>query len=773
MLHLKSIKKAWSIIMLVVCVNTVMAVPTDHNTLRGKVLDIETNEPLAGAHVVLLEQNLSTITNELGDFVLTNVPMGDVNIKIKHIGYKVLSEQLSFTGEEGHTFFLRLQPLPFGINQVTVTATRTANRTINVPAMIETIDATELENHALSNIDDIFHSIANVQVNRSWGIFSKNTSVTMRGLESASRTLIMLNGVPLNQEAGGPVSWHLINPDEVERIEVVKGPGSAVYGNNAMGGAINIITKKPKNKTNLSAKLFYGTYNTFGGNINAGQNLIDEDKGLYYNVDVLFRQGDGYNFNPPELSDETDFPVFLEEHGTGISGGYQLNKHHKIDFNYRYHTDKRGDGKKVYEELGSYFSYTDHFMQASYTGKFLGQNLTANLYNHNEHYFRQNESLNSSSEYRLYETNSYKYDRGLMLNSSKKIGQFQNLTIGLDAKQSGIDAADDYMSSSDSIAYFGTLDYLGYFLQDELSFLNDKLIFNIGVRVDHSRFSNGSLIISNPTSTTGFLQAEDNEYKNSIWSELSPKFAAKYHFTNNFSMYANIAKGFMPPKLDDMCRSGKVTKGFKLANPNLQPESLINYEIGGTYFPIEKLKLAAAAYYSVGSNMVFFVNTGDTVDTGGSSLKPVLQKQNITSAAIKGFEISLEWNPIEPLTFKTNFTHNSTEVLEFIDQATGIDHAGFSLIEVSPNLFFAGVYLKHKWLNGSLTYSFIDEQWVDDLNTQVVDSYSLVDLHLGRSLGKHFNIALDVQNLLDKPYIDRKGRLSPGRFALLSVKYRL
>ena len=745
----------------------------DHNTIRGKVVDVESGEVLSGAHIIAKDLDIFAISDDQGLFILSSVPMGDVYIEIHHIGYNSYQENIHFTGEEKHTFFFRLKALPFGINQVVVTATRSASNTMYIPATVDVVSAEDLANHSLSNIDDIFHSIANVQVNRSWGIYSKNTSVTMRGLESASRTLVMLNGIPLNQEAGGPVSWHLINPDEVERIEIVKGPGSAIHGSNAMGGAINIVTKLPVDKNKLSAKVFYGTYNTFGANLNLGQNLLDKQKGFYYNTDLFFRKGDGYNFNPPDYSDDTDYPLFLEEYTGKFNGGYQFNRHHKLNFTYAYHFDKRGDGKKVYEELGSYYSYTDHFMQGSYKGRMGKTDLNANLYNHREHYYRQNESLNSSDEYRLYETNSDKYDIGMLLNGTRALGKSHQLTVGLDIKQSGIDAADDYMTSSDSIAYFGTLDYLGYFIQDEIKLYNNKLIFNLGLRADHSQFRNGSLDILEPTSVTGFPQTESKQYKSNTWSELSPKMAAKYHFSGKYSMYMNVSKGFKPPKLDDLCRSGKVTKGFKLANPDLKPESLINYEIGADWLPREALHLSGAVYHSLGTDMVFFVNTGDTVDTGGSSLKPVLQKQNLSKVSILGTELSLEYQISKWFTLKTNYTHNRTQVLDFIDEATGRNHKGMELIEVSPNLFFAGLYFKHHWFKASLSYSFVDEQWVDDLNTQKVDSYDLVDFHLAKTIAKRFTIDLDVQNLLDQPYIDRKGRLSPGRFAMLSIKYML
>lgn len=100
-----------------------------------------------------------------------------------------------------------------------------------------------------NNTDDILNGVANVYVHRPWGIFSKSASVTMRGLPGSSRTLILLDGVPMNKVGGGSVNWNIIEPYDIEDVEIVKGPSSAIYGNNAMTGVVNIKTKKPDDRS--------------------------------------------------------------------------------------------------------------------------------------------------------------------------------------------------------------------------------------------------------------------------------------------------------------------------------------------------------------------------------------------------------------------------------------------------------------------------------------------------------------------------------------------
>jgi len=114
-----------------------------------------------------------------------------------------------------------------------------------VPGRVTIIDSKTINNLPVQNVDEILRSVANVNVNRSWGIFSQNASVTMRGLDGSARVLVLLDGVPLNKSAGGSINWNLVSIDNIDKIEVIKGPASAIYGNNAMTGVISIITKNP------------------------------------------------------------------------------------------------------------------------------------------------------------------------------------------------------------------------------------------------------------------------------------------------------------------------------------------------------------------------------------------------------------------------------------------------------------------------------------------------------------------------------------------------
>ena len=223
--------------------------------LSGKVSNAGTGEPLEGASVILKETGQGTTTNEQGFYLFEQIQPAKYTIKASFVGFYADSTTLTIQSGESFTKNFGLMPLKIEMSPVVITATRTKRVVEDVPARMAVIGRSEIENYPANDVDDALKSISNVFVNRSWGIFSKNTSVTMRGLDGTSRTLVLLDGIPLNKVSGGQIQWALIRPEDVENIEVLKGPGSALYGMNAMGGVINVITRKPQKKLDVSAGL--------------------------------------------------------------------------------------------------------------------------------------------------------------------------------------------------------------------------------------------------------------------------------------------------------------------------------------------------------------------------------------------------------------------------------------------------------------------------------------------------------------------------------------
>jgi len=665
-------------------------------------------------------------------------------------------------------------PDTLDIPQIVVTANRNTRNIEDIPGRVTIIDSKTINELPVQNVDEILKYVANVYVNRSWGIFSQNSSVTMRGLDASGRVLVLLDGVPLNKSAGGSINWQLIPINSIEKLEVIKGPASAIYGNNAMGGVINIITKNPSKTIQGEAALIAGTYNTFGGFLNLSGTEVKNDKGFMWSLNAYYRQGDGYYLTPEEFRDSTDAKAFLMEYNISGKLGYSFNKNHKIEVDAHYYDDSRGQGRKVYEELGDYMSVNTTYLRANYQGVFWKTILNALAFYQLENEYKQTESVGANSgKYKLSDRESEKDDIGLWINATTYLTDNNILTYGLDLKQGSANVVNTYKTSTDILTYEGILDFYGLFIQDEIKILDDKLVIVAGARMDFANYYKGRLIVEDPTTNTGFVDPSDEYFDDNNWSSFSPKLALTYKLNKHYSAYISYSKGFMPPKLDDLSKSGKIRKGFKLANPELGPEYLTNYEIGFTIKLMDKLTIEPSFYYSDGRDFQYFVGTGDSIDTGSGELKPIYQRQNISNVGVLGAEFSTKYYLTDGLHLIGNYTFNSSKINKFRRPDTyEKDITGNYLIEVPKHILLLGAGWKNSYFNSTITYNYISSQWYDDENTVKISAYNTIDFQISKEFAKKFKALLTIQNILDDDYIDRKGYLSPGRFITAEIKFK-
>ncbi|OFX26669.1 MAG: hypothetical protein A2033_18455 [Bacteroidetes bacterium GWA2_31_9] len=656
----------------------------------------------------------------------------------------------------------------YKLQEVIVTATKTEKLVSKVAGNCEVISKNEIANSSANNIDDLLKSAGSVYVNRSWGIFSKNSSVTMRGLNSSSRTLVLLDGIPMNKLSGGAVNWHAINPDDIGKIEIVKGPVSALYGGNAMGGTINMISSEPDKKASGNIKIFYGDYNTHGTSLN----LSGKDSpinGFVWNLSAFTRKGDGYIFIPEEAITQYDKPLYLTEYGFNGKLGYKFKKGSKLAFNYHYYNELRGSGDAFYEKDGSHEKINTGIYTLNYTNKIGKFNSSFGAFLYSEHYFNQDESMNNFNEYRLLFRDVLKNDYGINWTISGKLNKKNTITTGFEIRNGDVNSDEDYKTSTDFINYHGNLSLYGIFVQDDFE-INEKFNLVAGLRVDFARFYNGSLFVTEPSSVTGYEGDVSEKFHESNWLAYSPKLALKYSINEKLSSYISYSTGFMPPKLDDLCKSGKINRGFKLANPDLLPEKLTNFEIGANY-NLNKFSTKTSVYYSIGTDFQYFAKTGEIIVAANGEEKPVFIRKNISEISIKGAEIELKYNFLKHFQLKASYSYNKPIITKYDGNDSLNDLTGNTLLEVPSDMFFGGIsYVNEKIINFDISYNYISSQWADDENTIELEPYGLVNIRISKDIKKMFNFYIDIQNVFDKIYVDRKGQLPPGRFSMVGVK---
>ena len=757
------------------------------NSITGLITD-DKGKPLEGASIHISETAEGTISDYLGKYTITSNAKGVVKLEVSYIGYQAIEKKLKIVAEKKtYRIDFTLLHYIYPSEPVEIKAQGFEPGPRNMPGRIEMIGKAEIHSSTGQTIDQTFSSSAGVNVNRQFGIFSDGAVVTLRGQSGSdqSRTLVLVDGIPVNKSDGGSVNWNFINPDDVDHVEITKGPGSARFGNNAMGGAINIITTKPTEKFDAEARLEAGQWNTFGGKFKvSGQNDVLPGKSIWFTVNGMARTSDGYINQPAEtilLYDSVVVPSFLREQAIQSKIGFEPGKNQEVSLDVSFYNDKRGRGIEIYEDDGSWSSHQTWFTNARYSAKVGKYQIDSKVFGLIENYYRVNEYF-SEGEYMLYDVDSRRTDVGGIINASREAGKNQKLSAGIELKQGKVVASDIYYTSTDKINNRGRMNTAGAFVMDELRFLNKKLLLNVGLRLDMAAFDDGAFIIEKPSYAIEYLlNFGDTAMPSNTWAAVNPRISVQYSFSENTRTFISAARGFRAPVLDDLCRSGRQKYGFRLANPNLGPEYVNSLEWGVDLKVVRSWQFAVSVFYSRGKDYMYAVSTGDSVNMG-YTISPVYKIQNISAVDISGIETEITGNITENLRAFANYTRNFTKISAFIpNTAADPDLTGKHLTDVPNHQANAGLRFNNRWINIGLTGKYVGKRWINDRNIPDVTyllapqypSYFNADVKLWKTLGQHWQVEVGIENIADETHIDDRGQKTPGRFVTGAVVWHL
>lgn len=265
------------------------------NTIRGQVLD-QKNNPLPGASIVLKNTRLGAVADNQGYFVIPNVPHGDHVLIASYLGYKTIEQTISVTPKQVPKIAITLiEDTPYILNEITVveegyasdrtTATRTNTALRDLPQSVQIINGDLVEDQGLTYLTDVLQNVSGVNP------FSEYLDFNMRGFRTTGDGAVKQNG--LNQVHG---FFNRMRLDDVERVEVVKGPAGALYGQSRPGGFINVITKQPSARQKNELKLTLGSYSKSQANFSStGPVPVTPGFGkLLYKINVNHANDDGY-----------------------------------------------------------------------------------------------------------------------------------------------------------------------------------------------------------------------------------------------------------------------------------------------------------------------------------------------------------------------------------------------------------------------------------------------------------------------------------------------
>jgi len=658
----------------------------------------------------------------------------------------------------------------YNIKDVVVSATKTGREILQTPVRISNIPVQSIRSASVMNSDDILKGVSGLLVTRNMGIFDKHATVSARGVgKEQARTLILVDGIPINKLSTGSANFGMINQAVLERVEVVKGPNSNIFGGNAMGGSVNYISKDVRNGFRTHLQTEYASFNTIGTRISTTYG----NRGFFAGVSGFFRKSDGYN--PSETIDSTTINMSLDEKNGGIIVGYRGDKFGTIKAELNYTDALRGKGERLFS-AGGVIDAVNHYVNKNYRvtwNKVSGNSsMSATGYLSTEDY----------SEIKWKGTDIFdvivdRKDYGAWLSYSYSGIKNNTVSAGFEFKGGSVDGKDIYRTSTDRVINRGESNSASIFIQDEILLAGGRLLILPSLRGEMVWIRDGGFYIEGGPAITNFLKPYTGDLGNSSWSSLIPKLAARWSLGERSRIYASASRGFRPGSLEDMTRTGSISGGVILANTSLRPEYINTYEAGGDFRIAENLYLSPSVYYSLGTDFHYAVNTGETIRIGNKN-RPLMSMQNVGKVEIAGAEADLNYSPAVGLDLSLNYTFTNSKIVEYdINPAAGsTDISGKYLTYTPKHMINGSLTWRNRFVSLNAIYRYTSSQFMNSLNlpnddrgVNVIPALNYVDLKVWRGIGSHLVVSAGATNLFNQRYVDSSGMLSLGRFLFLQL----
>lgn len=610
--------------------------------IEGKVVDRETGEPLPGVSIIIKKTTLGTSTGEDGRYVLNQIPSGKFQVVATVMGYESVVQELEVSTDETHRLDFELKASPIELGGVVVTGTRTPRYVKDIPLRTEVITAKHIQQKEASNLYEAMEGVSGVRVEQQCS-YCNFSVIRMQGLESG-HTQVLIDGQPIFSGLAGVYGLQQVPTANIDRIEVVKGAGSALYGSSAIAGVINVMTKKPTARPSVAAGVSLGTHNTNNYTLSASRKLEDLD----LMVTAQKNTGDEIDEDHDGLTDrvKTDnLSLGMRLNLYNLSGNDQLTLTGRALDEFRQGGElatwenpfaagaehiktTRYEGGVGYQkrfslgnQVGFNFAYADHYRNAT-NDSFLGD------------YEDINGEIPPEDEMHPYLADEILYV--VDLNYSHPLGVRHLLLGGVQYSHNKLDESGRYVIvDEDNPDYGGTYtsesekhaDDVGIYLQDEVS-VTDALELVLGARYDthHSEDDFGG---------SGKVAPEKRIVLKYDEEAFSPRLAMMCSASAGLTLRGSLGTGFRVPYgfSEDLHLCSGSPRVNKPAS--LKPEKSLSANLGADY---------SARRYAFSIN-VFRTDLQDKIgfsdaDEESKRLGYTYQWNNIGDAYTQGIELS-------------------------------------------------------------------------------------------------------------------------------------
>jgi vitamin B12 transporter len=623
------------------------------------------------------------------------------------------------------------------LREVTVYATRLGQLAGQTGRYVTVVPGASISRYPVTSLDDLLRFLPALEV-QSRGSFGAQADITLRG-STFNQVLLLLDGMRLNDPLTGHFAGYLpITPAEIEQIEIVRGPGAALYGPDAVGGFINIVTKtfaathRPDG-TELAGTFMAGEYGL--KSTNAG--FYGQDKGLRLAGGILNNTASGQLRDAPSNALRND--VKLNTYS--LSGAYQITE--KFSAAARASFDRR--------DFNAQYFYT----------------------------------TNAGDQAR--ETASRDWYQGQLRYEWNDRSRTELQIVGTAS-------TDLYVYTPTSVPSDHLMHYLNVQGQHQVQ-LSPKVRATLGGQVDrraiqsndrgnHDTWHAGAFAVAvvAPTPGLNLTGALRLDHDQAYGTELVPQLNASQQLGDKLTVRAAVGRAIRAADFTERytsnVRPGTVPTGFNVGNPGLQAEHTINYEAGFDFQPWQALTLRSTYFNRYGRNLIDYVNqSGRQVieATGFANLNPNATyrfAQNLFAVTTQGIETEVTTRAQLAPGLRLDGTVGYT----WVHLNTEGNVTSQYLSNVARHLLTGTVSLTHKRFTATFSglYKKRDAQAAATISRELTPSYAVFNARLDLALlPERVWLTGQVQNLFNAKYSDLLGAQMPTRWLMGGVRVAL
>ncbi len=696
-------------------------------SLSGKITTKKSDQPLPGAHVYLEGTTVGTATNNQGDFQLKNLKPGNYELIISFSGYQRIRKNVSID-DKSVDLQVQMEESTSNLGEVVVTGTGTAHHLKNAPVPTELLNAKAVKSVAANDFEDLMMSLS-----PSFD-FNPNTMgsfMTLNGLRD-DYIVVLLNGKRMYGDMGGNTDLNRINPDNIERVEILKGASSLLYGSDAIAGVVNIITKESHQKVNISNTTRIRSYNTLQQN-----NMLILNTGKFKShTSFSHKSSDGWQLS--EYEEDDGELVQTDEKAMKAYEDYSLTQ--KLDFDATPRLNVYAEGsmyeKDMFREptVGSYgYNFEDYTYGAGAKYRMGGRDFISIDYHHDQYlyYYKYNQDYQDYKKGDRTENNDQRLDE-VQVKYYKNISADNKLSVGIDYKNEQM-YSDGRLAGGSADAYTTAV-----YAQEELTFF-DVLDVVAGVRyVKHKEFGNA----------------------------FTPKISVLYKI-RDFNLRGTYGLGYKAPTLKELYYEYEKRGRLYLGNTELEPQQS-DFVSTGIEYNSGVLSASITGYRNNVNNMIDY----ETIDLqSGDDEKGIKTRRkhfNIEEARTQGVDFLFDVKAGYGFTVGGGYSLvdgmnlTSDTRLEGVAKHYGNVRLGY------------GRHWKKYHLNANVNGRLQDEKYYEDGNAKAYNIWDFVTRHRFIGMGDFiFEISAGIDNVFDfvddRPFGVHYGTLTPGRTYFLAM----